>query len=37
MKLALMELVICSWIPRLGLSKRGVASWRDGGTRSSWR
>src|ERR1700692_3609421 len=37
MKLALMELVICSWIPRLCLDKQGMASWRDGGTRLSWR
>jgi hypothetical protein len=37
MKLAGVELVICSWIPRLRLTERGLVSWQDGGVRSSWR
>jgi hypothetical protein len=31
MKLAGMEPAICLWIPRLGLTERGMASWQDGG------
>jgi hypothetical protein len=31
MKPAIMELGMCLWIPRLGLTERGMASWQDGG------
>jgi hypothetical protein len=32
-----MELVIGWRIPRLRSIRRGLASWQDGGMRSSWR
>jgi len=36
-KLAVVELVGCSRIPRLQFAERGSAKWQDGGRRSSWR
>jgi hypothetical protein len=36
MKPASMELELCWWIPRLGRSERGTATWQRGGKRLRW-
>jgi hypothetical protein len=33
---ASMELELCWWIPRLGRSERGTATWQRGGKRLRW-